>query len=126
MNSTFIDMVVIVRPIGLGWIYNAKKGVLAHNKKFVEDDRHISDMERIQVTVDTPEKNPDRKMLVLDLKLWMDETEDCPQIRYTFYKKPITSKYTIMKRSAIAERVKKATIFQEALRRLSNTSKELP
>ena len=46
-------------------------------------------------------------------------------MKHTFYKKPIASPFTIMKRSAISDRIKKSTIFQEALRRLLNISPDL-
>ena len=73
----------------------------------------------------SPERNPDQKMPVLDMKLWIQETNGVPQLKHTFYKKPIASPFTIMKRSAISERIKKSTIFQEALRRLLNISPDL-
>ena len=76
------DMVVVCRPIGLGWRFNNIRGILEYNEKHVEEDKNLSDTERtarvmasiansinnqIQVTIDTPEKNDDNKMP--DLKL---------------------------------------------------------
>ena len=134
------DMVVVARAIGLGWSFNKKKGIMEYDSNNAERDAELSDTERtakvlaeiansihsqIQVTIDSPERNPDMKMPVLDLKLWINSDSGIPQLRYTFFKKPVASPYTIMKRSAISERIKKATIFQEALRRLMNTSQEL-
>ena len=80
----------------------------------------------IQVTVDSPELNPDGKMPVLDLKIWISEYEGIPQISHTFYRKPVSSPYTILKRSAVSESVKRSTIFQEGLRRLLHISSDQP
>ena len=45
---------------------------------------------------------------------------------HTFYKKPIASPYTILKRSAVSESIKRSTIFQETLRRLQYISDDCP
>ena len=71
--------------------------------------------EGIQVTVDWPENNDDSRMPVLDLKVWIDKSQEIPRISYSFYKKKVASKFTTMKRSAVAESVKKSTIFQEGI-----------
>ena len=81
---------------------------------------------RIQVTTDYPEANSDGRMPVLDLKIWVDKNNDIPRISYSFYKKPIASPFTILKRSALSEGTKKSTIFQEGLRRLSHIATWLP
>ena len=41
---------------------------------------------------------------------------------YKFYSKPVTSKMTILRRSAMPEGLKVATTSQEILRRLKTTS----
>ena len=82
--------------------------------------------ENIQVTHDSPEMNSDGMMPVLDLKLWIHFCNHYPQVAHTFFRKPIASPYTILKRSAIAEGTKKNTLFQEVLRRLYNVSNLLP
>ena len=73
----------------------------------------------ILFTWDSPETNNDGKLPVLDLKLWMDRDSDGRQfVQYTIYKKEVANKYTILKRSALSWKVKKSTLFQEALRRV--------
>ena len=47
-------------------------------------------------------------------------------IYHTFYKKDVSSKYTVLKRSALSETVKKDTCFMEAIRRILNISDTLP
>ena len=64
----------------------------------------------------------DTKMPVLDLKIWCEENK----VMYTFYKKDISSKYTILKRSALSDNVKRDTCFMEAIRRVLHVSECLP
>ena len=72
--------------------------------------------DEIQVTVDWPEANDDGRMPVLDMKVWIDMSQGIPRIAYSFYKKKVASKFTILKRSAVSESVKKSTLFQEGIR----------
>ena len=63
----------------------------------------------------------------MDLKLWMDRDKDGKQfVQYTFYKKEVASKYTILKGSALSWKIKKSTLFQEALRRVNNVGPNQP
>ena len=48
------------------------------------------------------------------------------KVLHSFYSKPVSSKYTILKRTALSDTVKKHTIFQKCIRRLSNISIDLP
>ena len=47
------------------------------------------------------------------------------QILYKFYSKPVTNKLGILKKSAMPEGLKVATIAQEVLRRLRTTSEDV-
>ena len=38
------DMVIVIRPISLGWRY--KDGILQYSKEFANEDRDLSDTER--------------------------------------------------------------------------------
>ena len=70
----------------------------------------------IQFTWDSPELNSDNKLPVQDLKLWiMNDINDKQYMQYTFYKKPIASQFTVLKLSAFSPKIKKHTVFQEAL-----------
>ena len=53
-------------------------------------------------------------MPVLDLNVSVEDNV----IMYTFYKKDVTSKYTILKRSALSDSTKRESCFMEALRRI--------
>ena len=65
-------------------------------------------------------------MAVLDVEFWMEEIDGVPQIVHSFYKKPVASPFTILKRSALPYTTKKSTLLQEALRRLGNCSDSVP
>ena len=81
----------------------------------------------IQFTWDSPELNSDNKLPVLDLKLWIETDIDGKQyMQFTFSKKPVASKFTILKRSALSYKTKKHTLFQEALRQINNIGPKLP
>ena len=66
--------------------------------------------------------NPNLGMPVLDLELWVQDST----IYHSFYKKKVSSQYTILKRSALSYSIKKNTMLQEALRRLGNIPSNLP
>ena len=70
----------------------------------------------IKLEFDTPSMNSDGKLPILDLKVWTDNN----RIRYTFYRKDIASRFTIHNRSALSERTKRDSLFQEGMRRLRN------
>ena len=81
----------------------------------------------IQFTWDTPGQNLDNRLPVLDMKLWIDrDNEGNQMVQYSFFKKEVASKYTILKRSALSNKIKKSTLLQEALRRLNNIGPGLP
>ena len=133
------DSMIVTRAINRGWRY--VKGRMTFSWKTWEEDND-SDYEArtiavlasiansinpsIQVTTDCPSNNVSGRMAVLDLELWVEEVNGVPRVMYSFYKKPIASKFTIMKRSAVPEKVKKNTLFQESLRRLLHICDSLP
>ena len=48
------------------------------------------------------------------------------RLQYLFYKKPMASKFTLLKRSAMPENMKRSTVAQEILRRWKTTSEWRP
>ena len=69
------------------------------------------------------------------LNSWIKLASDCPsqnpcvkdnQIRFKFFKKPVFNPLLISKDSAKPFKTKRAALSSEALRRLRNTSRELP
>ena len=75
----------------------------------------------INLEIDVPSSNFDNKLPVLDVKVWTEDNK----ILWEFYKKPISNKMTIHKRTAVPYRDKRQTVLQEALRRLRNTHPDL-
>ena len=77
----------------------------------------------IQFTVDCPSANVSGWMplLATEVRVAADNTID-----YRFYEKPISSKYVMMRNSAMSAKVKMNTLTQEVIRRLRNTRVTLP
>ena len=76
----------------------------------------------IKFTVDTPSSNNNGQMPILDITIWVSEGS----IKYSFYKKKVSSILTVLKRSAVTMRTKLDTIFQEALKKLYNVCPKHP
>ena len=60
-------------------------------------------------------------LLATEVRVAKDNTID-----YRFYEKPISSKYVMMRNSAMSAKVKMNTLVQEVIRRLRNTRVALP
>ena len=61
-------------------------------------------------------------MPLLDLKVQVQQN----QIFYEFYKKEVSNPLLMLNQSAMSSKVKRASLTQEALRRLRNTKREIP
>ena len=133
------DVTVVLYIINLGWYYCAKSNLMKFDltkADINEDDesrtmrilKEIADTlnPNVQFTVDHPSNNSDNKMPVLDLKMWIQDTPEGPQVMHTFYKKVVSSPFTILKRSAMGAGTKRNTMFQEGWRRINNISPNLP
>ena len=96
---------------------------------------------------DTPEFNPNNKMPMLDTAMMMatesrekgvpreiNPSNECISkqgslktiIMYTFYKKPMASRYANLKTPGLPEGSKFNTAVEEVMRRFKNCSRELP
>jgi hypothetical protein len=76
----------------------------------------------IQMTGEVPSQSPGGKVPVLDLAMYMKDN----RVMFTFYSKPMATRYVIPERSAHPNRVKRTTLIQEGVRRLLNVSPDLP
>ena len=107
-----------------------------------------SQLECLNFTWDSPSNNANNKMPVLDTMVWVDtelrmwdiptailgnninipvKTGDLKRIiMYEFYKKPMSNKVPLHCRSAVPSKQQITTVSNEFLRRLKNTSRELP
>ena len=134
------DVVAALYAVNKGWYYNTKKNKLMFSKEKQDTDMRDNETrtaeimvqvansinQNIQFTWDTPGKNRNNRMPVLDLEVWIQEVEGVKTIMHSFYKKPVASRYTVLKRRALSHKIKKNTLLQEALRRLGNISTSLP
>ena len=77
----------------------------------------------IQMAEDCPGLNSDGKLPILDLKVWVDSKGE---ILYEFYRKEMARRSLMLARSAMPAKVKRASLTQEALRILRNTSPGVP
>ena len=90
--------------------------------KDIGNDIHPS----IQIEVDCPSKHADNRMPILDLKVWVDKTEERSKIMHEHYSKDVSSKMVISAKSALSMNTKRTVLTQEALRVLLNCSRDLP
>ena len=94
----------------------------------------------IKLEIDYPSKYDDKKMPLLDVKVWIEDKECNMQvsqqnkevqknkkaIRYEHYRKSMASRMTVHERSAIPTNQKRNILTQEVIRILKNCSQELP
>ena len=79
-------------------------------------------MECVVMEGDWPSKNEDKKMPILDMKVWVDESGT---VLYEHYEKKVSSKTVLNAKSAHSANCKRSVHTQEILRRLLNTSHRL-
>jgi hypothetical protein len=134
------DITILVRNIHHCWVYNPVTdrmvyGELTGDPKVSNESHTFAVLQsianaihpQIQLTVDVPGNHPDNRMPVLDLKMWVaPDHQGVPTVHHSFYKKPVSSPYTIKSSSAMSAAVKRHTHFQEALRRLRNVDPSQP
>jgi hypothetical protein len=116
-----------------GWKFEG--GEMTLHQDSIEPDREIPADERtlklvqsiansiwnnLQWTVDYPSAHPSKRMPVLDLQVGMQDRRAV----FSFYEKIVATRYTIPARSAHSWAIKRATLTQEGVRRMMNTSKE--
>ena len=77
----------------------------------------------IQMEEDHPSQNDDKKMPILDMKVWMDDQEG--YIMYEHFEKPMASKKVMHSLSAQSASCKQSVHTQEILRRLMSSSERL-
>ena len=82
----------------------------------------------IQFETELAEDFTERKLPTLDFEMWFQEDgeyEGRQKILYKFYEKPMNTPFSIMKDSAMPEGGKIASLSQEVVRRMQNTSEML-
>ena len=136
-------------PYGYRW----HQGKVQYNKDWVEEDSKLpadlhtcniltdlanSINNSIQFTGDVPSNYSSKRVPMLDMQMkiiYLTSPEDpatntpeytYPQISYTFFKKTMARKSIMQNNSAMPEGIKRETITNEALRRLSNITQGHP
>ena len=144
MNKRYVDdinMPIQATPVGMrykdGKTYVDERSV-AEYEGVSNDGRTMTSVKQIrnnihpsiQLEVDYPSKHQDRKLPILDLKVWIEtkekETEKRHEktsvITYEFYSKSMASKAVINARSAVNWSTKRTVLTQEVLCRLGPRS----
>ena len=123
---------------------------LAYSQKWEEEDKreNLSDEKRtmnvvknimnsiyrnIKVDVEVPENFKDAKLPVLDFKCWVENKSDggreikprTKKLLYTYFEKEMSTKYSILKTSAMPENTKINSLSNDMIRRMKNTSELL-
>ena len=127
------NQVAMVPPVG--WKYDRREGKLIESLEQLEDNTPDDErmakilldiannvMECIKMEADMPSKNEDRKLPILDMKVWTNE-DGC--IAYQHYEKPVSSKAVLHAKSAHPSTCKRSVHTQEIVRRLLNSAPSL-
>ena len=103
------------------------------DKEIMEKIRQIGNSihKSIEIEVDTPANHKDKKMPILDLKMWKEIREDkegkkCSKIIHEFYSKEIANKQVTHAKSAMSTSSKRNILIAEMLRVLLRCSPLLP
>ncbi len=112
-------------------------GTLTWSKEKEEEDKDIPDdvftfsilqeiantiSPTLKVTFETPSQYPNGKLPLLDTQIWVEDN----MIKHEYFEKKMTSKYVIMASSAHPERMKRAVLVEEGMRRMRNFSPDAP
>ena len=126
-------------PVGAKYIQNENKIVIDKEQeqkdKQLKNDRRTANLmveiansidPSIKMEASVPSDFPNEKLPLLNSQVWIEKDNDnCPQIRYEHFEKPMASSLEIQNDSAMPEKTKRATLVQGGLTRLLNTSVEL-
>ena len=105
-----------------------------------ENDMRLPDMRTAEVirdiansitpmlswTADYPSAHDSLKLPVLDVQIWVTETDEGTLTNYEFYRKTMANPVSVPAESALSKSVKFSTYRQEVVRVLKNTSIHLP
>ena len=100
-----------------------KDQVMMELVKAIGDEIHPS----IKLEVDYPSRYTDKRLPILDLKVWVDKRQNDGKrvIFYEYYEKLISSKWVIHVNTALPMQCKRTILTQQVLRILLNCSKDL-
>ena len=110
-----------------------KKGEEDDTKRTAREMRKAMDsvFQNIKFETELEQDFEEKKLPTLDLEIWFEEREERKEVEgrrkiiYRFYEKPMNTPYSIMKASAMPEGGKIASLSQDVVRRMQNTSEML-
>ena len=136
------DIRYLTSTISLGWRWSEKSKQLEYKEEWraEEEERRYSFDKKtsmevgkimnsvnkdLEFTTEIVEDFSNARLPTLDLEIWLERGEK-PGLRYSFYEKPMGTKYCVMEGSAMSDNMKRATLSQEVVRRMVNTDEEQP
>ena len=143
LSGGYIDDIrYLTSRIDSGWRYNKKENRITYSEEWEEEDEKLgysqekktsavilevmnSINKELTFTTEIPEEFENKRLPTLDFEMWVDRGEK-PRVRYSFFEKPMNSKFCVMANGAMADNMKKSTLSQEIVRRMLNTSEEQP
>ena len=127
------NQVAVVPPPGSR--YDVERGKLVMDPQLRDEDKPADErlaiillsiansvMECVKMEADWPSKNRDRKMPILDMKVWVNGEGT---LLYQHYEKDVSSKTVLNAKSAHSAACKRGVHTQEVVRRLLNSSHRL-
>ena len=129
------DCRALLPPIRSGWRW--MDGGLKYTRRWEEEDKDMPGEERtkeiiaksmtgieeyLQFTAESGMEYQEGWLPTLDTSLKVSKKN---QVKYRFYEKETTTKYTVQKDSAMEENVKVQILAQDMVRRLNNSSEDL-
>ena len=81
----------------------------------------------IKLEIDYPSQYPDKKLPILDIKVWIDkrESDDRRIVFYEYYEKERNSKWVLHAKAALSQEMKRTILTQQILRIFLNCSCDL-
>ena len=106
------------------WEKEEKTAEVNLELKTAEEMRKIMDsiFSNLKFEMETPTMFENGRLPTLDFELWTVGE----RILYSFYQKPMANKLLIHRKSALGENVKVASLTQNLVRRMKNTSEDVP
>ena len=130
------DQRTVLRAQERGWRWD--RGQVRFRSTWQEENKELSTVERtsralngimnsiidfLKFKMEHEEMFEEKKLPTLDFKLWVEENKIL--FLYSFYQKEVANKQVIHKKSALSENVKVASLTQNLIRRMKNTSEFL-
>ena len=107
----------------MAWEIEDEKSNLTDNQRTMGEFQAMANtlIHFIQVTSDRQDDHEEKTLPVLDLQCWVEGGV----VLHCFYQKPMGSPFCLMEASAMGANTKWATLSQEVIRRMKNTSQRV-